>query len=149
MPRPNSLSRPASATAPRTAQDHLASGCSSWLAIAVAGWLLLSLILFMVSAQFEQDQVSDQAKTPLDGSGPLPSSANTVLVIGSDARPPGTHEGGANVVGQPSRAGHAAAHPHRRRRLVRASRSPATRSCPSRATGRTRSTPPTRSAARR
>lgn len=75
-----------------------------WLAIAVASWLLLSLILFMVSAEFEQDQVSDQAKNQLDGSGPLPFSANTVLVIGSDARPPGTHEGGANVVGQPSRA---------------------------------------------
>src|SRR4051812_50165299 len=58
----------------------------------------------MVSAEFEQDQVSDQAKNQLDGSGPLPFSANTVLVIGSDARPPGTHEGGANVVGQPSRS---------------------------------------------
>jgi LCP family protein required for cell wall assembly len=76
----------------------------AWLGIALAGWLLLSFILFLVSAQFEQSQVSDQAKNQLDDGGPLPFSANTVLVIGSDARPPGTHEGGANVVGQPSRA---------------------------------------------
>jgi len=75
-----------------------------WLAIAVAGWLLLSLVLFLVSAQFEQDQVSDMAKNQLDDGGPLPFATNTVLVIGSDARPPGTHEGGANVVGQPSRS---------------------------------------------
>jgi LCP family protein required for cell wall assembly len=75
-----------------------------WVGIAVGAWLLLSLVLFLVSAQFEQSQVSDQAKNQLDGGGPLPFSANTVLVIGSDARPPGTHEGGANIVGQPSRA---------------------------------------------
>ena len=75
-----------------------------WVAIAVGAWLLLSFVLFLVSAQFEQSQVSDQAKNQLDSSGPLPFSANNVLVIGSDARPPGTHEGGANVVGQPSRA---------------------------------------------
>ena len=75
-----------------------------WLALAVGGWLLLSLVLFIVSAQTQQDQVSDAAKNQLSGGGPLPFSANTILVIGSDARPPGTHEGGANVVGQPSRS---------------------------------------------
>jgi LCP family protein required for cell wall assembly len=75
-----------------------------WLLIAVGAWLLLSLVLFLVSAQFEQDQVSDAAKNQLSDGGPLPFSSNTVLVIGSDARPPGTHEGGANVVGQPSRS---------------------------------------------
>jgi LCP family protein required for cell wall assembly len=75
-----------------------------WLGIVLAAWLLLSFVLFVVSAQFEQDQVSDAAKNQLDGGGPLPFAANTVLVIGSDARPPGTHEGGANVVGQPSRS---------------------------------------------
>src|SRR4051812_32796252 len=75
-----------------------------WVGIVLAAWLLLSFVLFVVSAQFEQDQVSDAAKNQLDGGGPLPFAANTVLVIGSDARPPGTHEGGANVVGQPSRS---------------------------------------------
>jgi LCP family protein required for cell wall assembly len=75
-----------------------------WLVLAIAAWLVLSLVLFLVSAQFEQSQVADQAKNQLDGGGPLPFSANTILVIGSDARPPGTHEGGANVVGQPSRS---------------------------------------------
>src|SRR5258707_10734740 len=72
--------------------------------MAFAGWLRFSLVLFFVSAQFEQEQVSDTAKNQLDDGGPLPFATNTVLVIGSDARPPGTHEGGANVVGQPSRS---------------------------------------------
>src|SRR3954451_766089 len=75
-----------------------------WVGIVLAAWLLLSIVLFVVSAQFEQDQVSDAAKNQLDDGGPLPFAGNTVLVIGSDARPPGTHEGGANVVGQPSRS---------------------------------------------
>ena len=75
-----------------------------WLAIAVAGWLLLSLVLFMVSAEFEQDQVSDQAKNQLDGSGPLPFVGEHRAGHRVGRPPQGTHEGGANVVGQPSRA---------------------------------------------
>jgi LCP family protein required for cell wall assembly len=75
-----------------------------YVAIAVAVWLGLSLLLFLVSAQIEEGKVSSSAERALDGAGPLPFSANTILVIGSDARPKGTHEGGANVVGQPSRS---------------------------------------------
>src|SRR5256885_1054453 len=37
-----------------------------WLAIVIAGWLLLSFVLFVVSAQFEQDQVSDAPKNQLE-----------------------------------------------------------------------------------
>ncbi len=70
---------------------------------AVAGWLLLSLVMFLVSAQFEQEQVSDAAQRTLDGAGPMPFSANTILVLGSDARPKGSKEGGANP-GGPSRS---------------------------------------------
>ncbi len=75
-----------------------------WALGALAAWLALSLVLFLVSAQIEQGKVSDAAKTALDGAGPLPFTPNTILVIGSDARPRGTDEGGANVVGEPSRA---------------------------------------------
>jgi LCP family protein required for cell wall assembly len=75
-----------------------------YVAAAIAGWLILSLVLFLVSAQIEQGKVSDSAERALNTAGPLPFAPNTILVIGSDARPKGTHEGGANTVGQPSRS---------------------------------------------
>ena len=55
-----------------------------WLALAVGGWLLLSLILFMISAQI-QDGVSADAERALSSSGSL-LSGSTILVLGSDAR---------------------------------------------------------------
>ena len=75
-----------------------------WLAIALGAWLGLSLVLFLISAQIEQGKVSDSAERALNTGGPLPFTPNTILVIGSDARPKGTKEGGANVVGEPSRS---------------------------------------------
>jgi LCP family protein required for cell wall assembly len=75
-----------------------------YVLVAIAAWLALSLVLFLVSAQIEQGKVSDEANQALDTGGPLPFAPNTILVIGSDARPKGTKEGGANVVGQPSRS---------------------------------------------
>jgi LCP family protein required for cell wall assembly len=55
-----------------------------WLAIAVVGWLLLSLVLFLVSAQL-QDGVSDEAERALSNEGNL-LTGSTILVLGSDAR---------------------------------------------------------------
>jgi LCP family protein required for cell wall assembly len=75
-----------------------------YLAAAIAAWLALSLVLFLVSAQIEQSKVSDSANRALDSAGPMPFVPNNILVIGSDARPKGTHEAGANVVGEPSRS---------------------------------------------
>ena len=75
-----------------------------WLLLAVLGWIALSLVVFLVSAQIEESKVSASAERTLDRGGLLPFSSNTILVLGSDARPKGTDEGGANVVGQPSRA---------------------------------------------
>jgi LCP family protein required for cell wall assembly len=77
---------------------------AKYVGLAIAAWLGLSLLLFLISAQIEQAKVSNAAEEALDSSGPMPFVANTILVIGSDARPRGTGEGGANVVGQPSRA---------------------------------------------
>lgn len=71
---------------------------------ALAAWLALSLVLFLVSAQIQQGKVPDSANQALDSAGPLPFVPNNILVIGSDARPKGTKEGGANVVGEPSRS---------------------------------------------
>jgi LCP family protein required for cell wall assembly len=55
-----------------------------WLALAVLGWLLLSFVLFMISAQV-QEGVSDDAERALSRGGTL-LSGSTILVLGSDAR---------------------------------------------------------------
>jgi LCP family protein required for cell wall assembly len=74
-----------------------------WLALAVAGWLALSLVLVLVSAQIERSKVSGAAKAALKPAGFPLTSANTVLLLGSDARPQGSKEPGANP-GGPSRS---------------------------------------------
>jgi LCP family protein required for cell wall assembly len=55
-----------------------------WVVLAVAGWLLLSLVLFLVSAQI-QDGVSADAKNALSKGGSMLGGTN-ILVLGSDAR---------------------------------------------------------------
>lgn len=74
-----------------------------WLALAVAGWLALSLVLFLVSAQIERSNVSAAAKQALRPAGFPLTSANTILILGSDARPAKSKEPGANP-GGPSRS---------------------------------------------
>jgi LCP family protein required for cell wall assembly len=56
-------------------------------------------VLFLVSAQIESAKVPDKAKAALSGGGFPLTSANTVLVIGTDARPKGSHEAGATIIG--------------------------------------------------
>jgi len=55
-----------------------------WVALAVGGWLLLSLVLFLISAQI-QDGVSADAKSALSKGGSMLGGTN-ILVLGSDAR---------------------------------------------------------------
>ena len=55
-----------------------------WVALAVAGWLLLSLALFLISAQ-TQEGVSPRAERALSGGGTL-LTGSTILVLGSDVR---------------------------------------------------------------
>lgn len=74
-----------------------------WVLLAVAGWLALSLVLFLVSAQVQKGKVSDSAKAALTDAGYPLTSANNVLILGSDQRPAGTKEPGANTSG-PSRS---------------------------------------------
>jgi LCP family protein required for cell wall assembly len=74
-----------------------------WIALAIGGWLLFSLVLFLLSAQIEQSKVSDAAKSALKPAGFPLTSANTILLLGSDARPKASKEPGANP-GGPSRS---------------------------------------------
>jgi len=51
-----------------------------WVLIGIAAWIGLSLLLFLVSAQIEQSNVSDEAKKALDGGSP--DVASNILVLG-------------------------------------------------------------------
>ena len=57
-----------------------------YIAAAVVGWLLLSLLLFLISAQVQRQGVTDAAGGALKDSGFTLTSPNTILVLGSDAR---------------------------------------------------------------
>ncbi len=66
-----------------------------WTGIAILGWILLSFLAFAVSAQIQSFKLSGEAKDALHGNPLLLPSAQTILVMGTDARPPNTKEPGA------------------------------------------------------
>lgn len=67
----------------------------NWVGIAVLGWILLSFLAFAVSAQLQTFKLSGEAKDALHGNPFILPSAQTILVLGTDARPPDTQEPGA------------------------------------------------------
>jgi LCP family protein required for cell wall assembly len=74
-----------------------------YVGLAAVGWVLISLLLFLISAQVQRQKVTNAVDTTLKHSGIPLTSPNTILVLGSDARVKGTKEPGANV-GGPSRS---------------------------------------------
>jgi LCP family protein required for cell wall assembly len=66
-----------------------------WVGIAAAGWIALSFLAFAVSSQLQAFKLSGEAKDALSGGPWMLTSAKTILVIGTDARPPDTQEPGA------------------------------------------------------
>jgi LCP family protein required for cell wall assembly len=71
-----------------------------WVLSAAVAWLLLSFVIFLVSAQIHQ---TSKANSALDSGGFTLTSPNTILVLGSDARTKGNAEPGASI-GGPSRS---------------------------------------------
>jgi LCP family protein required for cell wall assembly len=70
-----------------------------YLLIAIVFWLVLSLVLFLISAQVEQGSLPADATSQLTSGGNMLFSPNTVLILGTDQRPttgPGSKEPGAN-----------------------------------------------------
>jgi LCP family protein required for cell wall assembly len=63
-----------------------------WAGLAALGWILLSFLAFAVSAQLQAFKLSGEAKSALHGNPLLLPSAQTILVLGTDARPPDTKE---------------------------------------------------------
>lgn len=76
---------------------------AKWLALGLAGWLALSAVIFLVSAQIQSGKISGEVDRHLAGGFPL-TSKNTILVLGSDARVEGEAEPGAQTIGAPSRS---------------------------------------------
>ncbi|MFL5842656.1 MAG: LCP family protein, partial [Thermoleophilaceae bacterium] len=70
-----------------------------WLVLAALAWILLSVVVFFVSAQFAEHS-SGSAEAALSPGGSL-LTGSTILVLGSDARPPDSKEPGA---GGPARS---------------------------------------------
>jgi LCP family protein required for cell wall assembly len=68
---------------------------AKYLAFAIVGWLVLSLVLFLVSAQIQSGSLPNSADAALASGGNMLTSTDTVLVIGTDQRPKGSKEPGA------------------------------------------------------
>ncbi len=66
-----------------------------WVGLAALGWIFLSFLAFAVSAQLQAFKLSGEAKSTLHGNPLLLPSAQTILVLGTDARPPDSKEPGA------------------------------------------------------
>jgi LCP family protein required for cell wall assembly len=72
---------------------------AKWFAVAIAAWLGVSFLLFLLSAQIEQGRIADATENALDP-GPFPlTGASNILVLGSDTRPPDSKEPGAQTSG--------------------------------------------------
>ncbi len=69
----------------------------------VFGWLALSLVLFLLSSHFERTSPPANVASVLDPGGFPLTSANNILVLGSDRRQKGSKEPGAHTSG-PSRS---------------------------------------------
>jgi LCP family protein required for cell wall assembly len=63
-----------------------------WLGIAIVGWIVVSLLAFAISAQLQSFKLAGEAKDALHGNPFILPSAQNILVLGTDARPPDTKE---------------------------------------------------------
>jgi LCP family protein required for cell wall assembly len=65
----------------------------------VLGWIVLSLVLFLVSSHFERTSLPSNVASVLDPAGFPLTSANNILVLGSDRRQKNSREPGAETTG--------------------------------------------------
>ncbi|UJA21038.1 hypothetical protein HJD18_13000 [Thermoleophilia bacterium SCSIO 60948] len=60
-----------------------------WAGLAALGWLLLSILAFGVSATIQKGKLADGVTDELGGGPLMLASPQTILVLGTDIRPPG------------------------------------------------------------
>jgi LCP family protein required for cell wall assembly len=100
---------------PKPERDHLPGERRRWrrltwrrglayLGIAVVAWVFLSFVLFMISAQQQSGSIPASAQAALAPGPNMLASADTILVIGTDQRPAGSKEPGANTSDTGSRS---------------------------------------------
>lgn len=65
----------------------------------IAGWLILSVALFLISSHFERTPLPGDMASVLDPAGNPLTSANNILVLGSDRRQKDSKEPGAETTG--------------------------------------------------
>jgi LCP family protein required for cell wall assembly len=65
----------------------------------VLGWLALALVLFLISSHFERTSLPGNVTSALDPAGYPLTSANNILVLGSDRRQKNSKEPGAETSG--------------------------------------------------
>lgn len=82
---------------PRALRRPRARKIVKYALIWVVAWLVLSVVLFVVSATIESGRISDETNAELGGGGNFVTGAGTVLVLGLDKRPPGSKEPGAST----------------------------------------------------
>jgi LCP family protein required for cell wall assembly len=63
-----------------------------WVGIAALVWILISLLAFGISAQIQSFKLSGEARDALHGNPFLLFKPQTILVLGTDARPPGSSD---------------------------------------------------------
>ncbi len=69
------------------------------IVIGLGAWVLLSFVLFMISASNQAGTIPAAAKAELTGAGNMLTSTDTILILGTDQRPrtgAGSKEPGAN-----------------------------------------------------
>ncbi|MGH2891367.1 MAG: LCP family protein [Solirubrobacteraceae bacterium] len=76
----------------------------AYLVAAVVAWLALSFVLFVISAEQQSGSIPKRATAALTSGGNMLTSTDTVLVLGTDQRPKGTHEAGADTSDKGSRS---------------------------------------------
>lgn len=69
-----------------------------WVGIAALAWIALAFLSFAVSAQLQSFKLSGEARDALHGNPLLLPSAQTILVIGTDARLLGVGRGSVSRV---------------------------------------------------
>jgi LCP family protein required for cell wall assembly len=63
-----------------------------WIGVAALAWILISLLAFGISAQIQSFKLSGEARDALHGNPFLLFKPQTILVLGTDARPPGSSD---------------------------------------------------------
>jgi LCP family protein required for cell wall assembly len=63
-----------------------------WIGIAALAWILISLLAFGISAQLQSFKLAGEARDALHGNPFLLFKPQTILVLGTDARPPGSSD---------------------------------------------------------